>query len=122
MILLFQRGEIANAISDTTTFHLAVWRLDETVLVHPRVGGERGDETDIGPLRGFNRADSAIMGGMNVPNLESRPLTGQTSRTQCREATLVGNLRERVGLIHELGELAGAKKLFHSPPHGLLVD
>src|SRR3990167_1663447 len=110
MILLFQRGEIADAIGDATIFHLAVRRLDETVLVHPRVGSKRGDETDIGTLRGFNRADSTIMGGMNVPDLESRPLTGQTSRTQCREATLVGNLRERVGLIHELGELAGAKK------------
>jgi hypothetical protein len=48
---------------------------------------------------------------VHVADLHAGPLTGQTTRTQRRQAALVGQARERVGLVHELGQLAGAEEL-----------
>ena len=62
------------------------------------------------------------MGRVHVAHLEARPLAGQAARAQRREAPLVGDLRERVGLVHELRELRAAEELAHRRRHRLGVD
>ena len=59
---------------------------------------------------------------MHVPHFKARPLPGKASRTQCGQPPLVGQFRKRVGLVHELGELAAAEELLHGRDHGARVN
>src|SRR3546814_2658712 len=84
---------------------LAVRRLDEAVFVDPAEAGERVDQADVRPFRSLDRADAAIMGRMDVADLEAGPFASQTARPERRDETLVRHFGERVGLVHELREL-----------------
>ena len=48
---------------------------------------------------------------MHVADLEAGPLTGETTRAERRQTALVGETGQRVGLVHELRQLAGAEEL-----------
>ena len=62
------------------------------------------------------------MGRMHVAHLETGALAGQTTRSERRQAALVGDLRQRVGLIHELRQLRGTEELAHGRGRRLCVD
>ena len=94
-----------NVVENARVLHLAVRRLDEAVLVDARKAAERADQADVRTFRRFNRADTAVVRRVHVADFESRALTRQTARSKCRETPLVRDLRERVGLIHELRQL-----------------
>jgi len=51
------------------------------------------------------------MRGMHVSYFETGTLARQSTRSECRDTPLMGETRKRVGLVHELGELAGAEEL-----------
>ena len=85
-------------------------RLDEAVLVDAGEGRQRVDQTDIRAFRRLDRADTAIVGRMHVADFKAGALTGQTTRPKRRQATLVRDLGERVGLVHELAELATSRR------------
>ena len=59
---------------------------------------------------------------MHVTHLEAGTLTGQTARAECGDAALVGDLRKRVVLVHELRELAGTEELLHRRRNRLGID
>ena len=59
---------------------------------------------------------------VHVAHLEARALARQAARSKRREAPLVGDLRQRVGLVHELRELRGAEELAHRGGRRLGVD
>ena len=59
---------------------------------------------------------------MHVTDFKARTLAGQTAWPERRETTLVRDLGERVGLIHELRQLARAKELAHRSGSRLGVD
>ena len=88
----------------------AVGRLDEAVLVDAREARERADEADVRAFRRLDGADASVVGGMDVAHLEAGALARQTARPKRREAALVGDLGERVGLVHELRELARSRR------------
>ena len=50
------------------------------------------------------------MGVVDVSHLESGTVTAQTSGAESGKTPLVRNLGQRVGLIHELAQLAGAEE------------
>ncbi len=75
------------------------------------VGGERADEADVGTLGRLDGAHTAVVAEVHVADLEARPLTRQATGAERREAPAVGQARQRVDLVHELGELAGAEEL-----------
>src|SRR6266542_2992328 len=56
------RREVDHLVADAAVLDLAIGRLDEAVLVHPRIGGERVDQADIGTFRRLDRADAPVMG------------------------------------------------------------
>ena len=62
------------------------------------------------------------MGRVHVANLEAGALAGQAARAQRREAALVRDLGERIGLVHELRQLRGAEELAHRGRRRLRVD
>ena len=119
---LLHRREVDHLVGDAAVLHLAVRRLDEAVLVHPRIGRERVDEADVRAFRRLDRADAAVMRRVHVAHLEAGALAGETARTERREAALVGDLGERIGLVHELRELRGAEELAHRRRRRLGVD
>ncbi len=59
---------------------------------------------------------------MYVANLEPGALTCQTSRPKSRYTTLVGDLGQRIVLIHELRQLTGSKKLLDGRSDGFGID
>ena len=59
---------------------------------------------------------------VHVAHLEAGAFARQTARAERRQAPLVGDLRQRIGLVHELRELRGAEELAHRGGRGLGVD
>ena len=59
---------------------------------------------------------------MNVTNLEAGTFTGKTARPQRGNTTLVRDFRQRIGLIHELRQLARAEKLFNRSRNRLGIN
>jgi hypothetical protein len=111
-----------HVIDDATLLDLAVGRLDEPELVDARVAGQRRDEADVRPFRRLDRADAPVVRGVHVADLEARPLARQAARPERREAALVRDLRQRVGLVHELRQLRGPEELANRGHDRLRVD
>ena len=122
VLALLHGGEIDHLVAHPAARHAPVGALDEAVLVDPRVGGKRVDEADVGAFRGLDRTDAAVVRRVHVAHLEAGALAREPARAQGREAPLVRDLRERVGLVHELAELRGAEKLAHRGRRRLGVD
>ena len=94
----------------------------EAVLVGAGVGGHRPQQADVRPLRGLDGADPAVVRVMDVPDVEPGTLSGQASRPQRRQPPLVRQLRQGVGLVHELRELGAAEELPHRGHYRPYVD
>ena len=119
---LFHRRQIDHLVGDATVLDLAVGRFDEAVFVDPRIGRERVDQADIRPFRGLDRTDAPVVRRVHVAHLEAGALARETTRTKRRQTPLVRDLRERIGLVHELRELRRAEELAHSSCRWLRVD
>ncbi len=121
-LVLLNGTQELDALGDNALFHLQVGGLDETELVDASVGGQRGDQADVRAFRSLDWADASVVRGVNVADVKASALTGQTAWTQGAQAALVGDLGERVGLVHELRELAGPKELVDGASDRLGVD
>ncbi len=97
-------------------------RLDEAVLVDPRVSGERGDKTDVLTFRRFHRAQPAVVGVVHVAHFHACPFAVQTAGAEGGELPLVSELGDGVLLVHELGELGAVEELLDLRRHRLDVD
>ena len=82
----------------------------------------RDDKTDVRTLRRLDRAKTSVVRVVHVADLKSRPVTGKTARTERGETTLVCHLGKRVGLVHELGQLAGPEERIDDGRKRLRVD
>ncbi len=114
--------EDLDEVDDAAVLDLAVGRLDEAVLVDPGEAAERGDQADVRAFRRLDRADPSVMGGLDVADLEAGPLAAKAAGAEGREAPLVGDLGQRVDLVHELGELRAAEELLEGGDDRLGVD
>ena len=92
MFLLIQGRQEFYSIGDHAVVDLPIWRFYEAVLIHSAIGAQRGDQTDVGPFRRFDRTDSAVVSRMDIANFESRPFASKTSRSKSAESPLVGDL------------------------------
>src|SRR3954453_23630583 len=114
-------GQIGVVVADGP-LDLAIGRLDEAVAVDPTIGRERPDQADVRTFRRLDRADPAVVAVVDVADVEPGPLARQAARPQGRRAPLRGELGERIGLVHELRELAAAEELLHRGHDGPDVD
>src|SRR5581483_8778565 len=122
-VLVFAvRGEVADLVGDLSVLHDAIRRLDEAVAVDARVRRERADQTDVRTFRRLDRADAAVVRVVDVAHFEAGALARKTAGPERRQTPLVRQLGERVRLVHELRELAGAEELLDRPAHGADVD
>ena len=115
-------GEVVDLVGDLTVLDLAVGRLHEAERVDPAVGGQRADQTDVGTLRGLDRAHAAVVRRVDVTDLHAGAVAGETTRAERGEAPLVRQTGDRVGLVHELAELRGPEELLQRRHHGADVD
>ena len=86
------------------------------------VGGQRPDEADVGAFGRLDGAHASVVGRVDVTHLETGALAREPAWPERREAPLVGQARERVVLVHELGQLRGAEELLDRGDHGPDVD
>src|SRR2546427_2143423 len=96
--------------------------LYEAELVHLGVGGQVADEADVRTFPGLDRADAAVVAVVHVADVESGALARETTGAQRRETPLVRQLGQRVVLVHELRQLAGAEELLDRRDHRTRVD
>ena len=111
VLRLFHRGEVDDLVRHLAVDDLAtIRRLDEAVLVDAREGRQRVDQTDVRTFRRLDRADAAVVRRMRRAPRSPR-VRASGRRSERRETTLVRDLRQRIGLVHELRELRGAEEL-----------
>ncbi len=119
---LLHRREIDDLHRHPALAHAAVRRFDEPIFVDARERRERVDEADVRAFRRLDRADAAIVRRVHVAHLEARALARQAARAKRRKTALVGDLGQRVGLVHELGKLRGAEEFAHRRRRRFGVD
>ena len=118
-VLAFLDGrEVVDLVGDPAVGHAAVRRSREAVLVELRVQGQRVDQADVRAFRRLDRADAAVVRRVHVAHLEAGALARQAARAEGRDAPLVRDLRQRVGLVHELRQLRGAEESFRAAEIG----
>ena len=112
----------ADVVEHASALDPAVGRLDEAVVVDAGIAAQRRNQSDVRTFRRLNRADTSVVRGVNVADFESRALTRQTARPKGRETPLVRDLRQRVGLVHELRQLRRSEEFADRSHHRLGVD
>ena len=95
-------GEIDDLVADDSLAHDAIGRLDEAEPVDAPVGRQRTDQSDVRAFRRFDRTDAAVVRVVDVAHFEACAFAREAARAECRQAPLVRQLRQRVGLVHEL--------------------
>ena len=101
--VLLVGGEVVDLVGDLAVRRPCgtASRRSRTALTRPKVD-ERADQADVRAFRRLDRAHAAVVARVHVADLEAGALTGQTTRAERRQAALVGQARQRVGLVHEL--------------------
>ena len=111
----------ANFIHHRAVDDALVRAFDEAVIVDARKAGERRNQTDVRTFRRFDRADAAVVSRMDVAHFEAGAFAGETAWSKGRETPFVRDLGERIGLIHELRELARSEEFADRGHDGLRV-
>ena len=104
-------GEVIQLTRHTTLLGLAVRCFNETEVVDSGVGRQGGDQADVRSFGSLNRTNTTVMGRMDVANLKSSTVTGETPRPESRQTTLVRQLGQRIDLVHELTQLAATEEV-----------
>ena len=108
-------------IGHHAVFHAQVRTLDKPVLIDARITGQRTNEPDIGSFRRLNGTNAPVVSRMHVANFKTGALAREPPRPQGRQPPLMRDLRERIGLIHELRQLARPEELPDGRHHRLRV-
>ena len=113
VFILFVCRHIADFVGDAARLliHNAVRRLDKAVFVDARIRGKRADQADVGAFRRLDGAHSAVVRMVNVAHFEAGSVAVEAARAKGGKTALMRQLGQRVGLVHELGELGGAEEL-----------
>ncbi len=125
LVLLVLGGQIYHMVVvqiHYAVLHLAVRRLDEAQVIDLRIDTHGRDQTDVRAFRRLNRTETAVVGIVYVSHLESGAVTAQTAGTQSRHTALMGNLSQRVLLVHELAQRVGSEIAVDNRRDGLGVN
>ncbi len=122
VIAFLDRRKVVDLVGRLAVLHLAVGRLKEAVPVGARIERERIDQADVRAFRRLDRAYPAVVRRVNVAHLEAGSLPGEAARSKGRDAALVRDLGQGIGLVHELRELGRAEELLDGGRDRLGVD
>ena len=90
---LFVRSQPNNFFCDLALNHFAIRRYQESIFIDTGVDRKRTDQTDVGTFRRFDRANTAVVGNVNVANFEARSLSIQPTWSERRKTAFVSQLR-----------------------------
>ena len=110
-LVLLVGAQPFDLVGQLAVLHLLIGRDQEAVLVHAGVDRQAGDQADVRAFRGLDGANPAVVGNVHVADFEAGPLAVQAARAQGRKPPLVGEHRQRVGLVDHLRKLAAAEKV-----------
>ena len=119
---LLGRGHVVHLIGDLTIDNLTIRGFDEAVFVDTCKGRQRVDQTNVWTFRRFNRTHTTVVGWVHVAHLKAGTFAGQTAWAKRRKTTFVCHFGQRVGLVHELGQLGRAKEFTNSRRSRFRVD
>ena len=102
VLALFDGRQVVDLVRHLAISDSAVRRFQETVFVELRVQRQRIDQADVRAFRRFDRAHPPVVRGVHVAHLEARAFARQATRAKGRDTALVGDFRQRIGLVHEL--------------------
>ena len=111
LLLLLVGVDADHLAGELAVLHHPVGGGDEAVLGDLRVGGQRADETDVRTLGGLDRAHAAIVGRVDVADLDRRPLAGEPAGAERGQPPAMGEPAQRVRLVHELRQLGASEEL-----------
>ena len=114
--------QVIDVTGDAPLLRLAIRRFDKTEVVDARERRQRRNQADVRTFRSFHRTNAAVVRRVHVAHLESGAIARETARPQRGEAALVGQLGQRIDLIHELRELAASEEIPHDGGQGLGID
>ena len=114
--------KIDDLLGDLAALDLSVRRAKEAVVVDRGEDAQRRDQPDVGALGGLDGADPAVVADVHVADLEPGPLAVEPARAQRGQATLVHEAGQRVGLVHDLAQLAAPEEEVDGRGDGLAVD
>ena len=112
IFIFIHRRKVFNLAGRHAVHNLDIRRFQEAVIIDMRITCHRYDKTDIRPFRRFNRAHPSVVSIVNVADFKTGAVTGKTAGPQRIQTALMGKLRERINLIHELRKLTCPEKLF----------
>ena len=95
---------VNNLVENLAVNNTSVGSLDKAVFVYLCKGCKIGDKSDVGTFGSLDGTHTAVMAVVNISNLESCTVTGQTTRSKCGQTSLMSQLTQRVVLVHELGQ------------------
>ena len=107
---------------DHAVVHRTVGRLDEAHVRNLGIDAQRRDQTDVGTFRRLDRTETAVMRVVHVAHLETGAVARQTAGTERRQTAFVRNFGQRIDLVHELRQLAGAEERVDDARQRLGVD
>jgi len=124
VLILHVSGHIGDLVGDMAggPVHPAEGGLDEAVFIDPGIGGQIGDQADVGTFGGLDGAHTAIVAVVHVADLHVGALAAEAAGAQGGQTPLVGQLGQGVGLVHELAQGAGAEELLDGCGNGPDVD
>ena len=117
-------GEVNDLVKDAVVLlvDFAVGSFDEAVFIYSCIGCKGVDKADVWAFGRLDRAHSAVMRIVNVANFERCTVAVQTAGAESGKPALMGQLRKRVRLIHELGQLGRTEKLFDGRRYRANID
>ena len=119
VVFLFVCRHPVDIVGDLAIDDAAVRSFDEAVLIHMGIEGERADEADVRAFRRLDRAHAGVVRVVDVADgrrhvrtaARARLVPCKATRAKRGQTALVREARERVILVHELGELRRAEEL-----------
>ena len=126
-IVLFVRRKVNhpigyNRIRLIRLIHHAIGSFDKTVLIDSCIRRKRVNESDVRSFRGLDRTHSSIVCIMYVSHLKPCTVSGKSARSECGKSSLMSQLRKRIVLVHELGQLRRSEELLYSRSNRLNVN
>ena len=118
----FGRGHVLHVIGNNTVRYFTVGCFDKAVFVDAGECCQRVDQTNVRTFGRFNRTHTTVVGRVNVTHLKAGTFACQTTWPKRGQTTLVRHLGQRVGLVHELRQLAGAEEFTYRSSRWLRVD
>ncbi len=122
VVALLDRREVVDLVGRLAVLHFAIGGFQKPIPIRSRIESQRIDQADVRALRRLDRADAAVVGRMHVAHFEAGALARQAARSQRRDAPLMRDLGQRIGLVHELRQLARAEELLDRRRDRLGVD